>query len=115
MLVRMTPESELCACTKNVLFSSSALIEQRSLHSINTLLINSKNRWSNKAELENRTLFAHAHNSDSGVMRTRMTLSGYGITFLSHGSVHVGSGAIKNKGLWQAQAQTGSHTCRHSH
>jgi hypothetical protein len=43
MRVRMTPESELCTCTKNVLFSSSALLEQRSLQLIDFLLTNSKN------------------------------------------------------------------------
>ncbi len=37
------------------------------------------NRWSNKAELENRKFFFHAHNIDSGDMRMRMTSSGYGI------------------------------------
>jgi hypothetical protein len=78
MLVRMTPELRLFACTKNVIFSSSALLKQRSLQLINTLLINCKNRWSNKAELENITFFVHANNCDSGVMRTSMTLIGNG-------------------------------------
>jgi hypothetical protein len=63
MRVRITPESEW---TKNVLFSISALIEKRSLQLINNLLINSKNRLSNKAEVENRMFFVHEHNSDSG-------------------------------------------------
>ena len=64
MRVRMTPESQLCACTKNVLFSNSALLDQQFLQFINKVLINYKDRWSNKAELENRNSF---------VMRTRMT------------------------------------------
>ena len=72
MRVRMTPESHLCAYTKNVLFSSSVLLDQRSLQLINKALINCKNRWSNKAEQENRTFFVYAHNCDSGVMRTRI-------------------------------------------
>ena len=78
MRVHMTPESQLCAYTRNVLFSSSVLLDQRSLQSINTLLINCKNRWSNKAELENRTFFVYAYNWDTGAIRTRMTLIGYG-------------------------------------
>ncbi len=47
---------------------------------INTLVINCKNRWSNKAELENRKFFVYAHNCDSGVIcvRKRMALIGYG-------------------------------------
>jgi hypothetical protein len=39
MRIRMHPESELCAGTKNVLFSSSAIIEQRFLQFINKVLI----------------------------------------------------------------------------
>jgi hypothetical protein len=73
MRVCMTPELQLCACTKN----------QRSLQLIDTLLINCKNRWSNKTELENRTFFVHAHICDSGVMRTRMALIGTG-TLIEH-------------------------------
>jgi hypothetical protein len=60
MRMRMSPESELCAGTKNFLFSSSALKDQRFLRFIN------KDRWSNKAELENRTHFVPLHNSDPG-------------------------------------------------
>jgi hypothetical protein len=73
MRMRMSPDSELCAGTKNILFSSSALIDQRFLQFINKVLINYKDRWSNKAELENRTFFVPAHNSESGDMRMRMT------------------------------------------
>jgi hypothetical protein len=76
--MRMSSESELCAGTKSVLFSSSALIDQRFLQFINKGLINYKDRWSNKAELENRTFCVPAHNSDSGNMRMRMTLIVYG-------------------------------------
>ncbi len=43
--------------TKNVLFAGSALLDQRFLQLINVLLIKCKNRWSTKAELENRTFF----------------------------------------------------------
>ena len=78
MRMRMSPESELCAGTKNVLFSSSALKDQRFMQFINKVLINYKDRWSNKAELENITFFVPAHNSDSGNMRMRMTLIVYG-------------------------------------
>jgi hypothetical protein len=64
-------KSQLCAYTKNVLFSSSALLEQRFLQFISKVLINCKDRWSYKTELENRTFFVYAHNCDSGFMRTR--------------------------------------------
>ncbi len=67
--MRMSPDSELCAGTKNVLFSCFALKDQRFLQFINKVLINYKNRWSNKAELEDRTFFVTAHNSESGDMR----------------------------------------------
>ncbi len=53
--------------SKNV--SCSALIDQRFLQFINKVLINYKYRWSNKAELENRTFLVPAHNSESGDMR----------------------------------------------
>ena len=82
MRMRMSPESTLCACTKNVLFSSWALLDQRFLQFINKALINCKDRWSNKAELENRTFFVHAHNVDSEDMHMRVTSSGYGTYFL---------------------------------
>jgi hypothetical protein len=74
MNTRMTPESQLCACTKYVLFSSLALLDQRFLQFTSKVLIN----WSNKAELENRTLFMYVQNCDSGVMLTCMTLISYG-------------------------------------
>jgi hypothetical protein len=53
MRVRKTPESQLCAYTKNTIFSSSALLDQRFLQLISKVLIYYKDRWSNKAELEN--------------------------------------------------------------
>ena len=64
--MRMTLESQLCACTKNFLFSGPALLDQWSLQFINNVLINCKKKWYNKAGTENRTFFIHAHNSDSG-------------------------------------------------
>jgi len=76
--MRISPDSELSAGTKKVLFSSSALIDQRFLQFINKGLINHKDRWSNKAELENRTFFVPAHNSESGDMRMYYTLIVYG-------------------------------------
>ncbi len=76
--VSKTPESQLCAYTKNVLFSSSTLLDQRFSQFISKVLINYKDHWSNKAELENIAFFVYAHNCDSGVLRTRMTLIGYG-------------------------------------
>ncbi len=81
MRVPKTPESQLCAYTKNVLFSGSTLLDQRFLQFISKVLINYKDRWSNKAELENITLFVNAHNCDSGILRTRMTLICYGKRF----------------------------------
>jgi hypothetical protein len=80
MRMRMSPESEVCAVTKNVLFSSSPIIDQRFLQFINKALINYKDRQSNKSEIENRTFFLPAHNSDSGYMRMRITLIVYGIS-----------------------------------
>jgi hypothetical protein len=82
MRVRKTQESQLCAYTKNVLFSSSTLLDQPFLQFINKVLINYKDRWSNKSELENITFFVYAHNCDSGVLRTRMTLIGYGTSLI---------------------------------
>jgi hypothetical protein len=79
MLVRKTPESQICAYTKDVLFSSSTILDQRFLQFICTVLINYKDYWSNKAELENITIFVYAHNCDSGVLHTCMTLIGNGI------------------------------------
>ena len=64
MRVCKTPETQLCACTKNVLFSISALLDQRSLWLINSLLINCKNRWSYKAELKNRTFLSYKRKKD---------------------------------------------------
>jgi hypothetical protein len=82
MRVRTTPESQLCAFSKNVLFSISTLLDQRNLQFINKALINCKDLWSNKSGLENRTFFEHAHYCVSGVMRVRMgTYSNY----LMHG------------------------------
>ena len=42
--MRISPDSELSAGTKKVLFSSSALIDQRFLQFINKVLINYKDR-----------------------------------------------------------------------
>ena len=42
---------EKCAWTKNVLFSSSALLDQRSLQLIGINYINCKNRWSKPCAL----------------------------------------------------------------
>ena len=78
MRVRKTPESQLCAYTKNYMFSSSTLLDQQFLQFISKVLINYKDRWPNKAELENIAFFVYAHNCDSGVLR--MTLIGYGST-----------------------------------
>ena len=49
MRLRITLESQLCACKKKVLFSGSALLYQSSLQLINALLTNCKKHYSNKA------------------------------------------------------------------
>jgi hypothetical protein len=60
MRTRMTPGiANMRVQKKNVLYSSSALLDQRSLQLINTFLINCKNRWSNKAELEGSKSLIH--------------------------------------------------------
>jgi hypothetical protein len=54
-VMRMPPESKLCAGTKNFLFSSSAKIDQRFLRFINKVLINYKDRWYNSGGMHMRT------------------------------------------------------------
>ena len=68
MRMRIALESQLCAWTKNVLFSGPALLDQWSLQFIIKVLINCKKSWYNKAEI--RTFFVHAHNCDSRVSNT---------------------------------------------